>query len=125
MTNCFKKVGFRSSEVNVNQYETVPSQEMEVLQQLLMDSGNENLQCTKYVQIDSEVVASPKSAELADTVQELESEAASIDSSDEEHDEEITETVISTAEARECARKLKQHMLSKMGAVGFTHLSEF
>jgi hypothetical protein len=43
VTNCFKKDGFRSGEVNVNQYETVSSQEMEVLQQLLRDSGNENL----------------------------------------------------------------------------------
>jgi hypothetical protein len=91
VTNCFKKAGFRNGEVNVNQYETVPSQEMEVFQQLLRDSGNENLQCVEYVQIDSEVVSSPQSVELADIVQELESEAASSDSSDEEHDEEITE----------------------------------
>jgi hypothetical protein len=58
-----------------------------------------NLQCTEYVQIGSEVVASPQSV-----VRELESEAASSDSSDEEHDEKITETVISIAEARECLR---------------------
>jgi hypothetical protein len=42
-----------------------------------------------------------KSVELADIVRELESEAASSDSSD---DEEITETVISIAEVRECVR---------------------
>jgi hypothetical protein len=71
-----------------------------------MDSGNENLQCTEYVQIDSEVEASPQSVESADIVKSWRAKQQAVRAV--MNKRRKAQRVISTEEACECVRKLKQ-----------------